>query len=71
VELATADRTFLRVFLRVLVRLCLERSGPAWRGEARLGRELEIVDRELAIVLLRVLRHVEERHGKVRTGGDR
>ena len=40
-------------------------------GTAGLGKELETVDRELEIVLLRVLGHAEERHGKVRTGGDR
>ena len=47
--------------------------GLVLHGSALVGRgmELEIVDRELEIVLLRVLRHDESRHGKVRSGGDR
>ena len=46
-------------------------DGDVRRGGAWKGMELAIVDRELAIVLLRVLRHDESRHGKVRSGGDR
>ena len=56
------------------VRLGSVRLGMATSGLARLGlvrQGLTTADRELEIVLLRVLGHAEERHGKVRTGGDR
>ena len=56
------------------VRLGNVRLGMAASGLARLGlvrQGLTTADRELEIVLLRVLRHDEPRHGKVRSGGDR
>jgi hypothetical protein len=56
------------------VRLGSVRLGMATSGLARLGlvrQGLTTADRELEIVLLRVLWHDESRHGKVRSGGDR
>jgi hypothetical protein len=70
---ARADNSRLSILKSVpsSVRQGRERRGWAGSGTERCGTELEIVDRVLATVPLRVLWHDEERHGKVRSGGDR